>query len=311
MLQQTQVKTVIPYFNRFIERFPDIKSLALASEEAVLALWSGLGYYSRARHLHRTANILHAAHLEELPSDLSALIQLPGIGPSTAAAIASLAYEKPTAILDGNVKRVLSRYFLIHGHPNERVTHNKLWDLARACMPEARCRDYTQAIMDLGATCCTLKNPGCDRCPLQTTCRAKAEDAVANYPTQVAKKSRPTRYQQFLVLHTDDRTIYLEKRSNQGIWGGLWCLPSIDMEACPATYVLSTHQLKPDKAIDLLSLKHDFTHFRLMITVRSLRIAPSPPPGLSSSARWVSLEDLPHLGLAKPVDTIIQFFFNQ
>ena len=173
MLQQTQVKTVIPYFNHFIAKFPDIQQLAHAYEDRVLAQWSGLGYYSRARNLHKTAKIICEKYKGEFPRELADLIALPGIGPSTAAAIASQAFNQATPILDGNVKRVLCRYFLIDGWPEHSSVKQKLWQLAKECMPTERCADYTQAIMDLGATRCTARNPDCANCPLQYTCLAK------------------------------------------------------------------------------------------------------------------------------------------
>ncbi|WP_019217249.1 A/G-specific adenine glycosylase [Legionella tunisiensis] len=182
MLQQTQVKTVIPYFNRFIDSFPDVWQLAKASEDQVLAHWSGLGYYSRARNLSQTAKIICEKYAGEFPLALVDLVALPGIGPSTAAAIASQAFNQPTAILDGNVKRVLCRYFLIEGWPEQSAIKQRLWQLANQCMPRQRCADYTQAIMDLGATCCTVRQPNCASCPIQKTCLANIHHKTAFYP---------------------------------------------------------------------------------------------------------------------------------
>jgi len=189
MLQQTQVKTVIPYFLRFLARFPDIKTLAQADEDDVLSCWSGLGYYSRARNLHKTALIIAENFKGQFPDDIKELVQLPGIGDSTAAAIASLAYNKPTAILDGNVKRVLSRYFQVRGLSQQSAVKQKLMTIANQCMSHDFCADYTQAIMDLGATCCTVKTPACTRCPLQTTCGAYKNNQVADYPEKKPKKN--------------------------------------------------------------------------------------------------------------------------
>lgn len=191
MLQQTQVQTVIPYFNRFIEHFPDIFLLANAEEDEVLSLWSGLGYYSRARNLHNTAKIISDQYNGVFPEDLNILVQLPGIGPSTAAAILSQAFNKPAAILDGNVKRVLSRFFLIEGWPEQAQVKKKLWGLASSCMPNERCADYTQAIMDLGATCCTNKNPQCLRCPVKNHCLAFHNKKQHLYPTKKNKETAP------------------------------------------------------------------------------------------------------------------------
>ena len=308
MLQQTQVKTVIPYFNRFITQFPTLQTLALASEDNVLSHWSGLGYYSRARYLHQTAKIIHTTYHDIFPEDISILVTLPGIGPSTAAAIASLAFQKPTAILDGNVKRVLSRYFLVDGNIQQTSTHKTLWQLANDCMSPDRCADYTQAIMDLGATCCTVKNPKCTTCPLQNTCLAYIEDKVALYPNKTPKKIRPTKQQQFLLLHTDQQKIYLEKRPPKGIWGGLWCLPSMDSVDCPKTYMAIAYGLTLEKIDPLMTLKHAFTHFLLHINALSVYI---PNPNESEySGYWVAPHELSGLGLAKPVRVILDYFLG-
>ncbi|OJX94599.1 MAG: A/G-specific adenine glycosylase, partial [Legionella sp. 40-6] len=227
MLQQTQVQTVIPYFERFMKVFPDIETLAYAQDDEVLALWSGLGYYSRARNLHKTAQIIVNEFASIFPQTLTQLINLPGIGESTAAAILSQAFNQRTAILDGNVKRVLSRFFMISGSVDQAATKRKLWSLADACMPEIQCADYTQAIMDLGATCCTPKNYNCVSCPVNTSCLAFNHGEQENYPTKKVKKQIPTVQKKFLVLTNHDGKIYLEKNPSTGIWGGLWCLPTV------------------------------------------------------------------------------------
>ncbi|MCR9192644.1 MAG: A/G-specific adenine glycosylase [Gammaproteobacteria bacterium] len=300
MLQQTQVKTVIPYFLRFIVRYPDIHHLAHASLDDVLALWSGLGYYSRARNLHRTAQIIVSQYQGAFPQDLLQLQQLPGIGPSTAAAIASLAFEQPTAILDGNVKRVISRYFLCSG--SDKV----LWQQAQACMPKTQCRSYTQAIMDMGATCCTHKQPQCVRCPLSTHCQAFLQDVIQDYPLKKPQKVRPIRQEQFLLLHTPERLIYLEQRPAKGIWGGLWCMPNLDNDACARTHLMQHYGLDPQTITPLTSFKHSFTHFHLHITAYSIQTAYIA----SMPGQWVSEEKLETLGLAKPVKKIIACFFK-
>ena len=301
MLQQTQVKTVIPYFNRFLSRFPDICTLALASEDDVLAHWSGLGYYSRARNLHKTAIIIHTAFKGEFPEELQQLIQLPGIGPSTAAAIASLVFNKQTAILDGNVKRVLSRYFLIGGLLQQTIHQKHLWQLANQCMPDKRCADYTQAIMDLGATCCTSKHPNCTNCPLEATCLANKNNEVANYPHKKPKKILPTKHQQFLLIHTTD-----------DLWGGLWCLPNIEgMSSCPTTHVHKTYKLDTQNTQELMVIKHSFSHFHLHIKALSMQTNPVQNTRLKLSGRWFSQDDLITLGLAKPVSDILNCFFSR
>ena len=310
MLQQTQVKTAIPYFNRFLHRFPDVHHLASATEDEVLAYWSGLGYYSRARNLLKAAAIISSNFNGEFPNDVQQLIKLPGIGPSTAAAITSLAFEMPTAILDGNVKRVLSRYFLIGGAIDKAATHHKLWQLATECMPRERCADYTQAIMDLGATCCTARNPTCSTCPLQTTCLAKKMNDVSNYPNKKIKKTLPIKQQQFLLLHTSDHSIYLERRPSKGLWGGLWCLPSIEASDCPIDYVSKNYSLQTKKANELMSINHTFSHFHLHIKAMSIHINLATNPHNNCRGRWFASKDLAMVGLAKPVNDIIQHFLS-
>ncbi len=312
MLQQTQVTTVIPYFNRFLSRFPNVESLALASEDEVLANWSGLGYYSRARNLHKTALIIHSDFHGIFPDELSQLIKLPGIGPSTAAAIASLAFNQPTAILDGNVKRVLSRYFLVAGLPKQTAVLKKLWQLANDCMPHQRCADYTQAIMDLGATCCTAKNPNCTACPLQTTCLANISNEVTNYPNTSPQKKIPTKQQQFLLMYNEgSQYIYLEKRPPTGLWGGLWCLPSIDMNECPITYISETYMLQTENLQELMSMKHSLSHFHLRIKALSVQTSQTTNSLAKFSGGWFTLNETSSLGLAKPMSTIINYFFSR
>lgn len=307
MLQQTQVQTVIPYFLRFIEHFPNIQSLAKAHIDEVLTLWSGLGYYSRARNLHRSALCIANDYSGQFPSDLHTLQSLPGIGPSTAAAIASLAFDQPTAILDGNVKRVLSRYFLI-GDPITRVREKRLWQQALACMPSVRCRDYTQAIMDMGATCCTQTRPNCQACPLQTNCLAYQRNVISDYPPKKAKIIRPTREEQFLVLFTENQHIYLEQRPSLGVWGGLWCFPTISIEACLKTFLSERYAIDMrEEAQDLIRLKHSFTHFHLHINAKILKIQPN----FNFTGRWISEKELDQIGLPKPVRVIADYFFKK
>ena len=309
MLQQTQVKTVIPYFNRFIEAFPNIQDLANASDDAVMALWSGLGYYSRARHLHETAKRIHKEHNNQFPSDTNTLESFPGIGPSTAAAIASQAFNQPTPILDANVKRVLCRYFLVDGFMEQATVKKKLWHYAAQCMSQQRCADYTQAIMDLGATCCTNKNPQCTHCPLSTTCRANKQKRVDCYPNKKPKKSLPTKHQQFLVIYDSQKRIYLEKRPPKGIWGGLWCMPSIDMTYCAQTHILETLDMEVLEINKWITLKHTFSHFKL--TIQTMIIKTKQNNSFTSkSGRWYAPDEIAAIGIATPVQTIINCFKN-
>ena len=295
MLQQTQVVTVIPYFLRFVERFPDLATLAVAEEDEVFAHWSGLGFYSRARRLMATARIVHFEHQGEFPRDVAGLSRLPGIGQSTAAAIASLAFDQPTALLDGNVKRVLSRYFLVEGCIEDSKVTRQLWQLAQDCMPGQRCADYSQAIMDFGATCCRPKQPVCSNCPLTSSCQAYAHNTVDRYPQKKPKTARPTKQQQFILFHNRAGQIYLEKNPATGIWGSLWSLPCRENLPKLAT---APKTLKP-----ILRLKHSFSHYHLEIEALSYGPANHRGPGA-----WFGREELNRLGIAKPISVIIETF---
>lgn len=305
MLQQTQVKTVIPYFNRFISRFPTLQTLAVACEDEVMALWAGLGYYSRARNLHKTAKILHAEFQNEFPQNLESLNKLPGIGPSTAAAIMSLAFGQSTAIMDGNVKRVLCRYFGIDGNTEERATQQKLWQLANDCMPKTRCADYTQAIMDMGAMCCTRTNPQCNDCPLNRHCIAYLTQRVADYPKKKLKAKIPEKLMHVLVIHKEDRSIYLEKRPSNGIWGGLWCLPCID----------KIELTQPgDLPQPFMTLAHTLTHMRLNMRIMVLTVLEAKTLFHlnffnETDANWVKENHMTRIGLPKPIKHIIEKFY--
>jgi A/G-specific adenine glycosylase len=310
MLQQTQVKTVIPYFIKFITRFPNVNALSQASEDEVLSYWSGLGYYSRARNLYQTAHIICQQYGGEFPSEILQLTQLPGIGYSTAAAIASIAFEQPTAILDGNVRRVLSRYFLITGLPSQSSVKKKFWQIAQLCMPQQRCADYTQAIMDMGATCCTLKNPSCSICPLQFNCMAYQKQLLKDYPEKKPKKVRPTQYEQFLLLHTDDQYIYLERRPNHGIWGGLWCLPNINHDINPQHHVQNRYGMQTEAPQSVLNFKHSFTHFHLHIQSWSMFAHKKSDIRAEDDGRWFQAHEILQIGIAKPVRMIIDAFLT-
>lgn len=305
MLQQTQVKTVIPYFLRFIERFPNISALANAQEDEVLSMWSGLGYYSRGRNLHQTAQMITRKYNSLFPRDIQTLVQLPGIGPSTAAAIASQAFNQPTAILDGNVKRVLSRFFMIDGVSGQ--TENRLWERAQGCMSHERPADYTQAIMDLGATLCTAKNPQCTTCPLNRACLANLNAVVSDYPSKKIKKERPNKHQQFLLIYNENGEIFLEKRPPKGVWGGLWCTPSIDMDVDARWFVQTTYFSQVLNVQPLMNIKHSFTHFRLNINALSINIKHLPTENQNG---WFSHSQTIKLGLAKPISDMIERFYG-
>lgn len=310
MLQQTQVQTVIPYFQRFMARFPDIHTLCEAPEDIILAHWSGLGYYTRARNIHQTAKIICDQYQGHFPSQLDQLVSLPGIGPSTAAAISSQAFNQPTAILDGNVVRVLSRYFRVDGWHGLSQVKKKLWQLAEECMSHERCADYTQAIMDLGATCCT-RTPNCTQCPLQKTCAAYLNNMIALYPFKKVKKIPPTKHQQFLLLHTATDAIYLEKRPPSGIWGGLWCLPVLESEEDPALSIARIYGLECLSIHLMETIKHSFSHFHLFINPLAIKVQPLSDTIYSSKGQWFHSDELRHLGLAKPVTQIINHFLTR
>lgn len=305
MLQQTQVKTVIPYFQRFMESLPDLNSLAEAEEDVVLSLWSGLGYYSRARNLHRTAKIIMQEFQGEFPKSSQQLENLPGIGRSTAAAILSQAFGLPSAILDGNVKRVLTRYFRISGYPERSDVKNQLWDLANQCMSKTNCADYTQAIMDLGANCCKLRQPNCENCPLQSHCQANSKNEQTLYPEKKPKKIIPLQKQYFIVFSNSQGKIYLEKRPPVGLWGGLWCLPVLDIEKCPLEFTTNNYALTVINQSTLCKFIHKFSHFHLDINAIRLNVEHSNSRLFELPGRWYNLNEFHLLGLATPVSKIL------
>lgn len=264
MLQQTQVATVIPYFLAFMQKFPDVSVLANAKADSVMQSWAGLGYYARARNMHAAAKQIVAEHDGELPADIDALQALPGIGRSTAGAIASLAFDIPAAMLDGNAKRVYARYFGVAGWPGEARIEKRLWAYAEQHTPKSRPADYTQAIMDLGATLCTRKKPDCPSCPVHENCRALAEDAVECYPYPKPGKLRPVRSTRMLILLNGGQVL-MQKRPPTGIWGGLWSLPEVPEANDAQAYCQEVLGLELDELQAQPTLRHGFTHFLLDI----------------------------------------------
>ena len=303
MLQQTQVKTVIPYFQRFTRRFPSLKSLACAPLDDVLGHWAGLGYYARARNLHKAAVQIHQEHGGRFPRDLDALIALPGIGRSTAGAILAQALEQRHPILDGNVKRVLTRYYAIEGWPDTRQVLEQLWEISNNNTPKQRVRDYTQAIMDLGATVCTRTNPGCAQCPLATQCRAKELDLTNQLPTPKPKKRIPVRQTRMLMLIDPSGTrIYMEKRPPSGIWGGLLSFPETNLDQSTKDWVSQRLRHKIKNEHNLPVLRHTFSHFHLDIHPIVAQISEfgdhvMEPTGLV----WYKPTALESRGIAAPV----------
>ncbi|HEX5421741.1 MAG TPA: A/G-specific adenine glycosylase, partial [Gammaproteobacteria bacterium] len=276
MLQQTQVATVIPYFERFTARFHSLPALAAAELDEVLALWSGLGYYARARNLHRAARLAVERHGGELPEGLDALTSLPGVGRSTGGAILALSRGARHAILDGNVKRVLARYHAVEGWPGRREVELALWQHAEAHTPRERVADYTQAIMDLGATLCTRTRPACTVCPIAAGCRACRLGIQARLPAARPKRARPRRRSSVLVVEDPARRVLLERRPAAGIWGGLFSLPELPGDEAAADWTRRRLGVAPAYEQRLERIEHAFTHFDLDIEPIRLRLREPP-----------------------------------
>lgn len=305
MLQQTQVSTVIGYYQRFITRFPDIQALAEAPQDDVLSLWSGLGYYARARNLHKTAQIAVAEHAGKMPTELEQLMSLPGIGRSTAGAILTLGYHQRFPILDGNVKRVLARFYAVDGWPGKKQVENQLWQYAEALLPKQRIANYIQAQMDLGATLCTRSKPACERCPLRAACQAYAMDRATEFPGKKPKKSTPRRHTYWLVFQNDQDELLLEQRPQQGIWGGLWSFPELATTDELELHCQQQWQLRVQSTTTLPSIQHVFSHFRLEIQPLLLRCE-SRGVADKDHGNWYKIEDTNSLGLPAPVKSFLQ-----
>lgn len=305
MLQQTQVSAVIPYYARFMARFPDIASLAAADEDAVLQLWSGLGYYSRARNLHAAAQRIQSGHGGVFPQDPAAIEALPGIGRSTAAAIAAFCFGARTAILDGNVKRVLARCFGVDGWPGVPAVEKRLWSLAESLLPEKDVDTYTQGLMDLGATLCTRSKPDCGTCPMQALCVARRDDRVKQLPAPKPHKASPLRETAMLLLMRNGE-ILLEKRPASGIWGGLWSLPEMDPAGDPLQEAERRFGLRCEVLPALPALMHAFTHFRLKILPRPLRVTGVIRQDGTPGRLWLGLDEAAGAALPTPVRKLLQ-----
>ncbi len=304
MLQQTQVNTVIPYFQRFMQRFPSVKSLAQAPLDDVLHLWSGLGYYARARNLHQTAQQVWTQHRGRFPNTLDGLTSLPGIGRSTAGAILSLGMNLRAPILDGNVKRVLCRIHGIDRWPGETETQKQLWQLAEALTPTHSFGRYNQAMMDLGALICTRTQPNCPRCPVQHVCQARQYHRTAELPIPKPTKQKPER-QVYMLMLLRNQQVWLEKRTAKGIWGGLWSLP--EAVSLPALKQLSQQwDVTLSKRQALTPIQHVFTHFKLHIKPYSVRLAAHAKwPSSLPEGRWYDLNCPPAIGLPAPIQILL------
>lgn len=309
MLQQTQVSTVIPYYQRFMQRFPTVDVLATADADEVMHLWTGLGYYSRARNLLRTAQIIVQEHSGAFPDSLEGLQQLPGIGRSTAGAILALAFNKKAPILDGNVKRVLARYCAIIEWPGNKETTAQLWDIAEAMTPAKRTADYTQAIMDLGATVCTRK-PSCSHCPLRRNCVAHRQGIAAMLPTSRPRHAPlPVKASTLLIIRSGNH-ILLQKRPPKGIWSNLWSLPELAdcVSTAAATQHCKTHlqitPRRPKNAASLPAFRHTFTHFHL--DIHPLILESGKARELDSRREiWYNLQQPQTIGLPAPVKKLL------
>lgn len=303
MLQQTQVATVIPYFTRFTDAFPNVEALAAAPLDEVLHLWTGLGYYARARNLHRTAGIVASEHRGRFPDTLEGLTALPGIGRSTAGAILAIAFRQRATILDGNVKRVLARHRAIAGWPGDSKVANALWDIAEANTPGSRVADYTQAIMDLGATLCTRARPRCDECPLEGDCQARAEGQPGAYPGTKPRKALPVRTTLLLVIRDGRGRVLLEQRPPTGIWGGLWSFPEAGSEDDIAA---TTQRLGviPGTIHPTAPRRHTFSHYHLDYTPVHIAASLSHRVG-EAQILWTDPAAPGGIGLPAPVKALL------
>ena len=307
MLQQTQVGTVLPYFERFVQVLPNLAALAAAEQDQVLALWSGLGYYSRARNLHRSAQICMARHQGQLPRDVEQLADLPGIGRSTAAAIAAQVHGDRHAILDGNVRRVLARWHGLRGWPGASAVQQRLWELAEAQTPTARVADYTQAIMDLGATVCTRARPRCTECPVSPNCAALASDLTDVLPERKPARVQPTRSTTMLMVRDPQQRILLQRRPATGVWAMLWSFPEASDVESAVPELLHRHGIAAEAGSVQSAFTHVFSHFRLQITPLLLQTTTGARMGIADQPDldWFSLADALALGLPAPVRKLL------
>ncbi len=305
MLQQTQVTTVIPYFERFMERFPTVDKLATATQDEVLQLWTGLGYYARGRNLHKCAQTVIDQYQGDFPKTVEELENLSGIGRSTAGAIISLSLNKRATILDGNVKRVLARFHAVDGWPGQTKVAAKLWQFAEEHTPDTRSADYTQAMMDLGATLCTRSKPDCALCPLAADCISYQQGNPQDYPGKKPKKTLPVKTTQFLILQNPQGHILLEQRPPTGIWGGLWSFPEL-VDGEDALSHCQQHHGDIDTSQPWQPFRHTFSHYHLDICPIHIHVKKIARKVASDDQqRWFSQEEWQQLGLAAPVKKLL------
>jgi A/G-specific adenine glycosylase len=306
MLQQTQVNTVIPYYDRFMRRFPSVEALAAANEDDVLHSWTGLGYYARARNLLKAARRIVTEHGGEFPRAPADLEALPGIGRSTAGAIASLAFGRRAVILDGNVKRVIARHRALAGWPGRSAIAKTLWTVAEQLTPEDRVAEYNQAMMDLGATVCTRRNPRCDLCPVSEDCAARRIGEPHAFPGAKLRRSTPVRAVQVLLVRDSAGSLLLEQRPPTGVWGGLWSLPELDHRQDPLEWCHQTLGARGRVRRHLAVRRHTFSHFHLDITPLEVLLNDHDGRVLEGAGwLWYNLEQPTNVGLAAPVVRLI------
>ena len=312
MLQQTQVVTVIPYFQRFMQGFPDVNALASASQDEVLHQWTGLGYYTRARNLHKAARCIVNSHQGNFPNNVDAIRSLPGIGPSTAAAILAFSSGQRHAILDGNVKRVLTRFYAIEGYPGQRVIHDKLWRLANRNTPHQRVGEYTQAIMDLGATLCVRRKPKCELCPVKASCRARKQGNPERYPTPKPRKALPLKKIQMLLITDEQGRVLLQRRPPAGVWGGLWCFPECESHDNASEWARRHLGVTIKSHASLPVIHHTFSHYRLDVTPVPATLSGSNGRIMESNAQlWYKPELENEIGLAATVNQLSPQLFKR
>lgn len=304
MLQQTQVAAVVAYYSKFMQRFPNISSLANATQDEVLQYWSGLGYYPRARNLHNAAVTIMDDHGGQFPQVFATIQTLSGIGRSTAAAIASFAFNQVQTILDGNVKRVLARHFLVEGWPSSPKVEKELWQLAEKLLPEQGMVAYTQGLMDLGATLCTRSKPKCVNCPLNASCQALQQQRVHDLPTLKPRKAIPEKNTTMLILRRGDE-ILLEKRPSTGIWGGLWSFPEVENGQDVQITALNKFGIVTEIDIVLPNLTHTFTHFKLHIRPQILQVIKPNLQVNQATNIWISIEDAIGAAIPTPIRKIL------
>lgn len=305
MLQQTQVSTVMGYYDRFMTALPTVADLANAPEDEVLHLWTGLGYYTRARNLHKTAKRVMEQHGGEFPRDVEQLAELPGIGRSTAGAIASISMGLRAPILDGNVKRVLARYLACDGYPGEPKVAKQLWDAAERFTPQERVNHYTQAMMDLGATLCTRSKPSCLLCPLREGCRAHFLGRETDFPVSKPRKALPQKRTLMPILANREGDILLYRRPSTGLWGGLWSFPELD-DLAALDPLAQRHALRLGERRELPGLTLTFSHFQLAIEPWLVRVEDATPAVAEADWLWYNLATPPRLGLAAPVKKLLK-----